>query len=242
MTQKGNITILFLYPNEMNIYGDWGNVLTLQRRLEWHGYQPQIVHHHPGKKFIDTKKIDIVVGGGGQDSGQLLVENDLQTIGQQLHDLADKNVPMLMVCGLYQLFGKFFKTYDGKTLQGISLFDAETYGSDKRLIGNTIVNTPFGEIIGYENHSGLTTLGPKQAAFGQVVKGGGNNGEDKTEGARYKNVYGTYLHGSLLPKNPIFADYLLEKAIENRYGEFKPSVIDDVFAQKARAVTTRRPR
>ena len=107
-SQKKSITILQLYPNEMNIYGDWGNTLTLAKRLKWHGYAPKIISHNPGDEFL--KKADIIVGGGGQDSGQLKVQEDLQKIGSTLHKLADENTPMLMVCGLYQLFGRFFKT------------------------------------------------------------------------------------------------------------------------------------
>lgn len=237
---KGQIRILYLYPNEMNIYGDWGNVLTLARRLQWHGYEPKIMQHHPGKAF--PKDVDIIVGGGGQDSGQLAVEADLLKNGVAIKSFAEDNVPMLVVCGLYQLFGRSFKTSDKKIIKGISLFAAETHAGDKRLIGNTIIDTPFGEIIGYENHSGKTILDSKQASFGTVKKGAGNNGGDKTEGAAYKNVYGTYLHGSLLPKNPVFADHLIKKAVEHRLGEFEPNIIDDLFADKARAIAKRRPR
>ncbi len=240
MSAKGKITILNLYPQQMNIYGDWGNVLTLSRRLEWHGYTPKVLQYDPGDKI--PPDVDIVVGGGGQDSSQLLVEKDLQTIGQELHALADNGIPMLMVCGLYQLFGKRFKTNDGKVIQGIGIFDFETYASAQRTVGNIVIDTPFGEIIGYENHSGKTILSPHQQAFGTVKKGSGNNGEDKTEGAVYKNVYGTYLHGSVLPKNPIFTDVLLEKAVMHRFGEFEPNVIDDTFAEKARFVARNRPR
>lgn len=235
------ITILHLYPKEMNIYGDWGNVLTIKRRLEWHGYAPKIVEHHPGKPF--PKNVDIVIGGGGQDSGQALVQNDLLAIGKNLHELADADTPMLVICGLYQLFGRFFKTSEGKTIEGISIFKAETHGGPKRLIGNTIVDsTQFGELIGYENHSGLTLLDNDQPALGRVLKGKGNNGEDTTEGAVYKNVYGSYLHGSLLPKNPALADELIRVAVTKRYGSFTPHDIDDTFATYAREFARRRPR
>lgn len=237
---KGIIKILYLYPHEMNIYGDWGNVLTLARRLQWHGYTPKILQYSPGEKL--PMEADIIVGGGGQDSNQLLVEKDLQRIKPALIKLANAGVPMLVVCGLYQLFGKFFKTADDKTLKGIGIFNFETYAGPKRLVGNVIVETPFGELIGYENHSGKTMLDASQAALGTVKKGCGNNSTDKTEGAVYKNVYGTYLHGSLLPKNPAFADALIEKAVTRRYGEFEPGVIDDSFAEKARAIAKTRPR
>lgn len=236
---KGTITLLHLYPAEMNIYGDWGNVLTIMRRLEWHGYSVKLIEHHPGQAF--AKGAHIVLGGGGQDSGQLLVEADLQKQSAALHKLANDGAPMLMVCGLYQLFGNFFQTSE-RRLQGIGIFNLETHASDTRLIGNTIVETPCGEVIGYENHSGQTTLGENQQAFGQVIQGAGNNGRDKTEGAIYKNVIGTYLHGSLLPKNPELADWLVQKAVEQAGLEFEPEIIDDTFAQQARAAAKARPR
>lgn len=237
---KGAIKITYLYPREMNIYGDWGNVIAIAARLKWHGYEPVIAKHLVGG--VLPKNSDIIIGGGGQDSNQLLVEADLRKNGDALKKLADQGVPMLTVCGLYQLFGRFFKTTDGSIIQGIGLFAAETHASAERIIGNVIITTNFGEVIGYENHSGKTTLDAGQAPFGIVQKGGGNNGTDATEGAVYKNVYGTYMHGSLLPKNPVFADALIEQAVVNRYGEFDPSVIDDNFAQKARAVARQRPR
>ena len=234
------LRVLHLYPREMNIYGDWGNVLTILKRAEWHGYVPELVEHHPGKAF--PKDIDIIIGGGGQDSGQTVVQEDLLKIGDTLHALADDTVPMLMICGMYQLFGRFFKTADGKTIPGIGIFAAETHGGPTRLIGNTLTETPFGELIGYENHSGLTLLDDDQPALGRIVKGSGNNGEDKTEGAIYKCVFGSYLHGSLLPKNPVFADALVEAAVIHRYGSFEPTVIEDRFAELARAAAKKRPR
>ena len=240
MREKKTIRIAHLYPREMNIYGDWGNVLTLVRRLEWHGYAPEVVQHHPGKPFPEN--IDLVIGGGGQDSGQLAVGDDLLTQSEALHALADDGVPMLVICGLYQLFGRFFKTADGHTIEGIGIFGAETHGGPERFIGNTIIDTKFGELIGYENHSGLTLLDDDQLALGRVTKGKGNNGVDATEGAVYKQVYGSYLHGSLLPKNPVFADALIAAAVTHRYGKFTPKKIDDTFAEYAREVAKRRPR
>jgi hypothetical protein len=151
---------------------------------------------------------------------------------------------MLVVCGLYQLFGRFFKTSQGAIIRGIGLFDIETVAGEQRLIGNIVTaSSDFGEVIGYENHSGLTTLGHSVPPLGIVSRGAGNNGTDQTEGARYRNVIGTYLHGSILPKNPRIADFLIEQAVSRRYGEFAPSVlIDDTFATKARTVASKRPR
>lgn len=239
--EKKIIRILQLYPREMNIYGDWGNTLTIKRRLEWRDINVELLEHHPGKVF--PANIDIILGGGGQDSGQEKIQYDLLKIGDKLHTLADDNIPMLMICGLYQLFGRFFKTQEGHTIHGIEIFKAETHGGPKRLIGNIVTKSDtFGDIIGYENHSGLTVLDNDQTSLGNVLKGAGNNGEDKTEGAIYKNVIGTYLHGSLLPKNPHIADYLILKALESKYGIQQLDSIDDNIANLAREHAKQRPR
>lgn len=233
--------ILQLYSRDMNIYGDWGNVLTLMKRVEWHGLTPVLHEYNPGSAF--PEQVDILVGGGGQDKGQDVVQADLQKIKPKLLELAHADTPMILICGLYQLFGNFFKTKDGQLIEGIGLFDIETHGGSERMIGNIVIkNDEFGEIIGYENHSGQTYLLEGASPLGEVVKGAGNNGRDATEGARFKNVIGTYLHGSLLPKNPVIADWLIEKAATKKFGEFTQTVIDDRFAQEARAVALTRPR
>lgn len=239
MTDK-TIRLLQLYPRDMNIYGDWGNVLVLKRRLEWHGYRVELLAYNPGDAF--PKNVDLIVGGGGQDSGQDIVQDDLLAIGQKLHDLANKDVPMLMICGLYQLFGKFFKTQDGHIIEGIGILDIETHAGPERLVGNIVTESKFGSLVGYENHSGQTFLGKGVEPLGKVMKGAGNNGQDETEGARYQNVIGTYLHGSVLPKNPQLADHLIECAVTLRYGEFTPTVINDEFATAAREIAINRPR
>lgn len=238
---KQIITVLQLYPNDMNIYGDHGNLLVLQRRLEWYGYEPKIIHYNVGDSFPEN--VDIVIGGGGQDSGQEIIHEDLIKIGPKLKALAENNTPILMVCGLYQLFGNFFKTLSGTTLTGIGILDVETHGTHERLIGNIVTNNEeFGNIIGYENHSGQTYIGKNAQPFATVFKGAGNNVKDGHEGARYKNVIGTYLHGSILPKNPKLADFLIHTAVTNRYGEFSTDIIDDQLADQARAVASERPR
>lgn len=235
------ITVVQLYPRAMNIYGDWGNVLTILRRLEWHGYEPKLIEYNEGDTFPED--VDIIIGGGGQDSGQAVVQDDLLKIGSKLKKLAEGGTPMLVICGLYQLFGKFFETADGTTIKGIGLFDIETYGGAERLIGNiTTRSDEFGEMIGYENHSGKTFLGTGVAPLGTVIKGAGNSGTDPTEGARYRNAIGSYLHGSFLPKNPAVADFLIETAVTKKYGEFAPAVFDDRLASEARAVAFKRPR
>lgn len=237
---KQTISVLQLYQRDMNIYGDFGNALVIQRRLQWYGYDVHLLTYDPGDTF--PEHVDIIVGGGGQDSGQTKIQTDLLSIGPKLKKLADDGVPMLMVCGLYQLFGTFFKTAAGEILEGIGLLDVETYGKSERLIGNIIIESDeFGLIYGYENHSGQTFLGKKVKPLGNVRLGAGNNMKDGQEGARYNNVIGTYLHGSILPKNPAIADFLIETAVKNRYGDFSNDVIDDSFAELARKAAAKRP-
>ncbi|MDB5180766.1 MAG: Glutamine amidotransferase [Candidatus Saccharibacteria bacterium] len=239
--EKQAITILQLYPKDMNIYGDNGNLQVITKRLKWYGYTPIVIEYNVGDTL--PKKVDIVIGGGGQDSGQEKIHADLLKIGPQLQKWADQGVPMLMVCGLYQLFGHFFKTLAGKKLQGVGILDIETFGTNERLIGNIITQSAeFGDIIGYENHSGQTHLGANTLPLATVVKGAGNNSADGNEGARYKNVIGTYLHGSILPKNPQLADFLIRTAVEKKHGEFSPDLIDDLFADMAREIARNRPR
>jgi CobQ-like glutamine amidotransferase family enzyme len=242
-----SITICHLYPREMNIYGDHGNLLTLIRRAEWRGVDVTVEQHHPGGTF--PASCDLILGGGGQDSGQLTVQNDLPRIADSLRSLIDHDVPALVVCGTYQLFGNYFKTVNNERIEGLGIFDMHTVGGEQRMIGNIVTkNSEFGDIIGYENHSGLTWLGDGAAPFAEVVLGAGNNGADKTEGARYRNAIGTYLHGPLLPKNPAIADFLLACALRSKYGEAfdKQSLValegTDELADKARSVAAARPR
>jgi CobQ-like glutamine amidotransferase family enzyme len=200
-----------------------------------------LLEYNPGDTL--PNEIDLVVGGGGQDSGQDKIQNDLLAIGTRLRDMATDGVPMLMICGMYQMFGNFFKTQDGHIIEGIGLLDIETHAGPERLVGNiTTSSGEFGDIIGYENHSGQTFLGPDIMPLGRVIKGAGNNGQDETEGARYRNIIGTYLHGSILPKNPAIADHLIEQAALRKYGAFAATVINDEFAAAARDVALKRPR
>lgn len=235
------IHVLQLYPKDMNIYGDTGNVLAVTRRIEWYGYTPILHSYNPGDAF--PEEIDIVLGGGGQDSGQDKIQEDLRRIAPRLRDLTESDTPMLMICGLYQLFGHFFETKDGTRIDGIGILDVETFGREERLIGNIITHSEeFGDIVGYENHSGQTYLGPKATPLAQVQLGAGNNSEDSYEGARYRNVIGSYLHGALLPKNPLITDFLIRNAAINRYGELAAMPIDDRLAERARAQAMKRPR
>lgn len=240
-TSKGTLRVLQLYPRDMNIYGDWGNALVMQRRISWHGYTPELLEYNVGDPF--PADVDIIVGGGGQDSGQLVIQADLLERAQELKTLADGGTPMLVICGLYQLFGHRFVTRTGSEIKGIGVLDVETHGTDERLIGNVVVATDeFGDVLGYENHSGQTTLGSGVAPLGTTTKGMGNNSTDGHEGARYRNVVASYLHGSLLPKNPAVADFLIKTAATRKFGSYSPGSLDDRYVAKARELAARRPR
>jgi lipid II isoglutaminyl synthase (glutamine-hydrolysing) len=229
------LTLLHLYPVEMNLYGDTGNVLALSRRCEWRGIDLRVETLSPGgtARLADA---DLLFMGGGQDRGQEAVAQDLLSRGPEIVEAVEQDLPTLLVCGGYQLFGRHFDTIDGVRLPGIGVLDAVTVGARERLIGNVVVDaselagdSPLGEgsetgagpgmLVGFENHSGRTTLGERCRPLGRIVHGRGNDGTGRDEGAVYRNVFGTYLHGSLLPKNPWFADLLLSRALRRRYGD-----------------------
>lgn len=234
-----DIHIAQLYINEMNTYGDRGNLLVLSKRIAWHGYNPVVHYYHIGGSL--PKQVDIVLGGGGQDAAQAEIQKDIQRIRDRLETLTNDNVPMLLICGTYQLFAKRFLTITGEEIKGISIFDAETIGGDKRLIGNIATETDgLGTLYGFENHSGRTYLHGAQKPLGRVIRGNGNNGEDKTEGARTNNVIGSYSHGPILPANPQFCDWLIETAAKNAHGEYDPKPIDDELAKLVRQSATKR--
>jgi CobQ-like glutamine amidotransferase family enzyme len=239
MMDKGVLKITMLYPLEMNIYGDHGNLESLCFRVAQHGYTPEIALYEPGD---DLGTPDIILGGGGQDSGQGKIVEDLVKIGPRLREMAESGAPMLLICGLYQLFGHYFLTKDAEKIPGIGVFDAYTEAGPTRLIGNIITDWDGYRLYGYENHSGLTRLNPGQAPFAKVVKGEGNNGADGTEGARAHNAFGSYLHGPVLPKNPKLADTLIEVASLRKFRSFDPVDLDDSLAEKTREFISKRPR
>ena len=236
------ITILHLYPREMNLYGDHGNILALVKRCEWRGIKTKVIEHEPGQAI--PKNVDIIFGGGGQDSGQNKIEADLKKIAPELKKLVEAGTPTLVICGLYQLFGKYFLTQDEHRIEGIGILKLSTTAGPERLIGNIVIKSnQFGQIVGYENHSGLTTLEDKSQALGEVVSGAGNNGEDQTEGCFYKNCIGTYLHGPILPKNPKVADFLIETALKRQNPKFdKLAELDDSIEKAAHRSAANRPR
>ncbi|MGD8148561.1 type 1 glutamine amidotransferase [Ornithinimicrobium sp. Y1694] len=235
---KGEVHLMHLYPREMSIYGDLGNTRCMAARLRWHGYQPVVHDHHPGSPWPD--RVDLVLGGGGQDSGQARVLEDLDVHADRLRELAADGVPMLMICGMYQLFGEAFITAEGRRLPGLGILDVTTQGNPTRMIGPVVLDTDYGAVVGYENHSGSTVLGEGQAAFGRVRHGRGNNGSDGTEGAQTQHVIGSYLHGPVLPANPRLADGLLAVAAQRATGQWAPGQVDDAFAQQAHDRQVRR--
>lgn len=233
MTAKGQITLVHLYPREMSIYGDLGNTRCLAARIRRHGYDCVVHDHHPGMPW--PEQAHLLMGGGGQDSGQSRVQDDLEVNADRLRGLAADGVPMVMICGMYQMFGHAFITHDGVELPGLGILDVTTRGQSTRMIGGIVLDTGFGQVVGFENHSGATVLGARQAPFGRVVVGHGNNGTDGTEGARTHNVIGSYLHGPILPANPAVADALIAAAAERATGRpFEPEPLDDSLAEQAR--------
>lgn len=210
------LRIAHLYSKLLNIYGDGGNILALKRRAEWRGINVIIDEINIGDSISEH---DIYFIGGGQDKQQIEVSNELQQHKVFLTSERDRGAVFLGICGGYQLFGHYYKPFEGDELKGISLLDAYTVAGNNRFIGNVTVNTEYvtpKTLVGFENHSGLTYLQGETKPLGEIVIGNGNNGVDKTEGARYKNVFGTYLHGSFLPKNVQFADYLIELALNKK--------------------------
>ncbi|MCC7543176.1 glutamine amidotransferase [bacterium] len=233
------VHIIYLFPREMNTYGDRGNVLCLQKRLEWRGIKVEVIEFHPGDRV--PKHSDLIFMGGGQDSGQRIVEQSMLQLAGWLKDQVEADTPALMICGAYQLLGRYFETHEGNHIQGVDIFDAHTVAGDKRLIGNVRVQTEqFGELIGFENHSGKTYLGPTAQALGRTRRGSGNNGSDRTEGIVHRNFVGTYLHGPILPKNPQLADWLISRAANMSHTEL--AQFEDSFVVQARAIAARRPR
>lgn len=240
------MTIGWLYPDLMSTYGDRGNIICLQKRCEWRGIRVKILpieFSTTAKQILDS---DIIMGGGAQDRQQELVIKDLrENKAEVLKKMFADSIPAIFVCGAPQLLGKYYMTGDGKRLEGLSIFNFITkhFGIDKpRCIGNTageIINDKFQmlnkkTIVGFENHGGRTYLGKNIHPFANVIVGYGNNGEDGSEGAVYKNVIACYYHGPFLPKNPHIADWLLTKALEIKYKkEIHLSPLDDTLEWQA---------
>ena len=242
-----SLAICHLYPGLLDGNSDIGNLLVLTQRMRWRGIEPQVLEYHPGGLF--PQGIDLIIGGGYASDAKKILTPDLPRIAQPIRELIEAGVPALAVCGSFQMLGTHTINIDGKTSEGVGVFDAYTVLESKRLVGNIITeNAEMGTIIGYENHQGRTYLGPSALPFAQVISGAGNNGADKTEGIHYKHAIGTYLHGPLLPKNPLIADYLIRHAFERKYAESLPPLAAqqaarmEAYTDPARSRAMARPR
>lgn len=217
---KITLTLGHLYPDQLNLYGDRGNILTLQQRCRWRGIELRVVELGIGDA-LDPDAYDMLFIGGGQDRDQAPVAQDLyETKSIGLWAAIEDDMPVLAVCGGYQLLAHYYRPASGPDLKGLGVFDAWTVhrgARAPRCIGDVALSWNGQTLVGFENHGGQTYLGTTKP-LGKILKGYGNNAQDGTEGAVYRNAFGTYLHGSLLPKNPHFADHLIKLALKRSYG------------------------
>ena len=230
------LTIGHLYPDLLNLYGDRGNIQCFRKRLEWRGYEAEVIPFLSGDP-IDFSKLDIVLLGGGSDREQEIVCQYLLTHKQDFKDYVENDGVVLAVCGGYQLLGKSYKTKE-KVIEGLGILDITTEWEPERLIRNIVLESPLFDtpVVGFENHGGRTYIGD-HTPFGKVFYGLGNTGKSGYEGVVYKNVIATYLHGPLLPKNPHVCDYLLERALKRKYGEeVNLPPLNDELEHKANSV------
>ncbi len=231
------LKICHMYPDVLNLYGDRGNVICMTKRLRWRGIDASVTKLPIG----DSRSLagfDLVFIGGGQDFEQQVLLSDLHRgKDREIKAAVEDGVTFLTICGGYQMLGSYYETFDGKRCDFIGALDLYTKGSVKRMIGNykfqCSPSAGGSVVVGFENHSGKTWLGSSLEPLGKVLSGFGNNGEDGTEGAHYKNVFGTYSHGPLLPKNPELCDLILKTALERKYGSAELLPLDDSFERLA---------
>jgi lipid II isoglutaminyl synthase (glutamine-hydrolysing) len=238
------LRLLALYPEQMNIYADRGNILFLERRCQWRGLRFAYTQSGPGEGF-DPQAHDLIYIGGGQDRDQRIVARDmLQTKRDAIAAAIDDGAVGLAVCGGYQLLGHSYQLGTDR-IEGLALVDLETIRSPgPRLIGNVAIEVDLDQgprvVAGFENHGGRTNLGDRATPLGRVIKGYGNNGRDGFEGIRHRNLFGTYIHGPLLPKNAWLADRLTQLALARRTGsEPELAPLDDALEDAAHASARR---
>ncbi len=225
------LKICHMYNDVLNLYGDRGNMICMQKRLNWRGIDVETVKLPVGE-FSTLADCDIVFIGGGQDFEQEVLLDDLHRgKDREIKAAIEDGVTFLTICGGYQMMGNYYETYDHVRCDFIGAVDFHTVGSKQRMIGNYKFKCAdsFGgsTVVGFENHSGKTWLGEGIEPLGTVLAGFGNNGEDGTEGVRYKNLIGTYSHGPLLPKNPELCDRILLGALSRKYGITELEALDD---------------
>ncbi|MBM3451124.1 MAG: glutamine amidotransferase [Armatimonadetes bacterium] len=234
-----DLRVCHLYPDLLNLYGDRGNVLVLERRCRDRGIDVSVTRARVGDA-LDARTQDLIFLGGGEDRQQGVAVVDLRRRAADLGAAAASGTVILAVCGSYQLLGHVYHPAEGPALEGVHLLDLETRHPGRgarRLIGNIAIECSLpgvGALVGFENHGGVTDLGAGATPLGRVRVGYGNNGEDKTEGAMQGTIFGTYLHGPLLPKNPSFADALIGLALRRRFGEVRLAPLDDDVESAAR--------
>jgi len=239
------LTLGHLYPDQLNIYGDRGNILVLRQRCRWRGIDLRVVPLDLGEP-LDPRAFDLLFIGGGQDKEQSEVARDLrERKGGALRAAVEADMPVLAVCGGYQLLARYYRPAEGPDMEGAGIFDAWTIHKGKsvaRCVGNIALEWEAQTIVGFENHGGRTYLGAGARPLGRVLAGHGNNGEDGFEGCIYHNTFGTYLHGSLLPKNPHFADQLLSIALARKYGPSATTLapLEDAAESRAHDAMLRR--
>lgn len=236
------ISVCHLYPDLLNLYGDRGNIIAFVRRCRWRNI-PVTVREVSLGGAVDFNEYDFVFLGGGSDREQNLIAADMVKHRDQLEEAVEKGLVVLAICGGYQLLGKYYLTRDGEHIPGLGILDFYTKAGDRRLVGNVAFEMELEgravKAVGFENHSGQTFLGNIRP-LGKVLSGNGNNGRDGSEGARYKNVFCSYLHGPLLPKNPRLADSLISLALERRGMAHRLKPLDDTFEDRARRVMLKR--
>ena len=236
------LRVAHLYPRLMNIYGDRGNIMCLRRRCVARGIGFELAELGLRDR-LDAGAQDLIFAGGAQDREQRVVVDDLiETKAAAIREAVESDVAVLAVCGAYQLFGRFYHDASGAELPGAAIFDLYTEHpgeNARRCIGNIVAEWSGGTITGFENHGGRTRLGANARPLARVRSGYGNNGEDRGEGAVYRNAIGTYIHGALLPKNPALADHVISLALKRRHGALALAPIDDRAELRAHAAALR---
>lgn len=219
------LRIAHLYPDLLNLYGDIGNITTITKRCTWRGIEIETDQIY-GNEPIHFTDYDLVFLGGGSDREQLLVRDKLIKMKSEITSYVDNGGVLVAVCGGYQLLGSYYKLKD-ETIEGLEILNIQTEIGEGRLIGDVVIeNEQFGTIVGFENHGGRTFIND-HTPLGKVVHGYGNNGKDGAEGVIYKNVIATYLHGSLLPKNPVLCDHIIKLMLEQRGASTELAPLDD---------------
>lgn len=230
------LKICHLYPDMLNLYGDRGNVLCMEKRLKWRGIDVMTTGVSIGEPLC-ASDYDLFFIGGGQDFEQVVLLEDLNSgKNEEIKAAVRDGKTFLAICGGYQMLGSYYRTWDGQQCDYIGAVDLYTVGVRQRMIGNylyTCDELDGLKVVGFENHSGKTYLGGGVKPIGRVLAGYGNNGEDGMEGARFNNVFATYSHGCLLPKNPVLCDHILKTALVYKYGGAELAPLDDTLETNA---------